>query len=183
MTQIRRVARREIYKGRVFDLTVDRFRDEDEDREFDIEIVQHNGGAAILPVEEDGTLVLIRQWRYPLGHELVEIPAGRIDEGDDPESAARRELEEEAGLQAGRVDSLGSMLPAPGYTTERIHLFLARELTVVPQRLEEDERVEIVRMSLDEALAAVDRGEIDDGKTVVALLRYARKTPVDRADV
>ena len=172
--KIRRTGRREIYSGHVFDLTVDRFRDEDENREFDIEIVHHNGGAAVLPVEEDGTLVLIRQWRYPLGHELIEIPAGRIDEGDDPKSAAARELEEEAGLRAGRIESLGSMLPAPGYTTERIHLFLARDLTSVPQRLEEDERVEIVRMTLAEALAAVDSGEIDDGKTVVALLRFAR---------
>ena len=172
---IRRVARRDVYSGRVFDVSVDRFRDEGRGgREFDIEIVHHNGGAAALPVDADGAVVLVRQWRYPLGRASLEIPAGRIEPGDDPEAAARRELEEEAGLRAGRVEPLAELFVAPGYSTERIYVYLARELAPVPQRLDEDEVVELVRMSLDEALSAVDSGEIDDAKTVVALVRARR---------
>jgi ADP-ribose diphosphatase len=169
----RRVGAREVYRGRVFDVEVERFRDDAEEREFDIEVIRHNGGAGVLPLDANGEVVLIRQWRYPLDRECLEVPAGRIEPGDDPEATARRELEEEAGLAAGRIDPLGSILPAPGYCTERVWLYLARDLRPVGQRLEEDERVEIVRLTLDEALAAVASGAIDDAKTVVALLRYA----------
>ena len=172
---IRRVSRRDVYAGRVFDVSVDRFRDDArEGREFDIEIVHHNGGAAALPVDADGSVVLVRQWRYPLGRELLEIPAGRIEPGDDPRTSALRELEEEAGLTAGRVDPRAEILVAPGYSTERIYIYLARDLAPVPQRLDEDEVVEVVRMPLAEALAAADAGEIDDSKTIVALLRASR---------
>jgi ADP-ribose pyrophosphatase len=172
--RFRRVNRHEVFRGRVFDAWVDRFRDEADGREFDIEVVEHNGGAAVLPVDADGRVVLVRQWRFPLGRETLELPAGRIEPGDDPQATACREMEEEAGLRAGRVESLGSILPAPGYLTERVWLYLARDLEAVPQRLEEDEFVEIVRMTIDEALDAIDAGEIDDAKTVVALLRAAR---------
>jgi ADP-ribose pyrophosphatase len=170
-----RVATREVYRGRVFGVDVERFRDDAASREFDIEVVRHDGGAGILPVDADGSVILVRQWRYPLGRECLEVPAGRIEHGDDPEATARRELEEEAGLRAGTVESLGSILPAPGYCTERVWIYLARDLTPVPQRLEEDEIVELVRMPLDEAIAAVASGEIDDAKTVVALLRHAAR--------
>jgi ADP-ribose pyrophosphatase len=175
MARIRRTGRDEIYRGRVFDVTVDTFADDDTDGgPIRIEVVRHNGGACVLPFDADGSVVLVRQWRYPLDRTSLEIPAGRIEPGDDPEATARRELEEEAGLSAGTVESLGSILPGPGYTTERVHIYLARDLTPVPQRLDEDERVEVVRMKLDDALAAVESGEIDDAKTVVALLRAAR---------
>jgi len=170
-----RVARREVYRGRVFDVEVERFRDDAEGREFDIEVVRHNGGACALPVEADGRLVFVRQYRYPLRREVLEVPAGRIEPGDDPEATAARELEEEAGLRAGRLESLGSILPAPGYSTERVWIYLARDLTPVAQRLEEDERVEVVRLTLDDALTALGTGEIDDAKTVVAILRYASR--------
>lgn len=178
MTDIRRVGRREIYTGRIFDLTVDRFRDEaTPDREFDIEVVHHNGGAAVVPVFDDGSICLIRQWRYALGGVSIEIPAGRIEPGDDPRSTALRELEEEAGLCAAAIEPLGSMLPAPGYCTERLYLFVARDLSQVPQRLDEDERVDVLRMQFADALDAVVRGEIDDAKTVIAILRLAAARP------
>ena len=170
--RVRRTGRREVFEGRVFSVSVDRY--EAEGREFDIEVVRHSGGACVLPIDADGRVVLVRQWRYPLERECLEVPAGRIEAGDDPQATACRELEEEAGLAAGRVEPLGSILPAPGYDTERVWIYLARDLAPVPQRLEEDELVEIVHLTLDEALAAVDAGEIDDAKTVVALLRYAR---------
>lgn len=178
MTRIRQTNSREIYRGKVFDLTVDRFVDDDGDeREFEIEVVHHSGGAAVLPIDANGEVVLIRQWRYALGRTLLEAPAGRIENGDDPAATAARELEEEAGLSAGRIEPLGSILVAPGYTTERIHLFLATDLTPVPPRPDEDERIEVVRMPFDEALARIDDGEIDDAKTVVALLRTAARRP------
>lgn len=176
MTRIRQIDRREIYRGRVFDLTVDRFVDDDgDDREFEIEIVHHSGGAAVLPIDANGDVILIRQWRYALGRTLLEVPAGRIEPGDDPAATAGRELEEEAGYSAGTIEPLGSILVAPGYTTERIYLFVATNLTSVPPRPDEDERIEVVRMPFDEALARIDRGEIDDGKTTVALLRAAAR--------
>lgn len=174
MTVPRRTGTREVYRGRVVDLVVDRFHDEEADREFEIETVVHTGGAGILAVDADGSVVLVRQWRYPLDREVLEIAAGRIEAGDDPQETACRELEEEAGLRAGRVESLGSILTAPGYCTERVWLYLALDLAEVPQRLEEDERVEVVRMPLDAAVAMIASGEIDDAKTVVALLRYAQ---------
>jgi len=173
---IKRVGRREIFSGRVFDLSVDRFRDEDRDgREFDIEIVHHSGGSAILPVDENGNVLLIRQWRYALDRDCLEIPAGRIEPGDDPLKTAHKELEEEAGLLASRMDLLAEIQVAPGYTTERIYVYEATGLTSVPQRLEEDERVEVIPMTFDEALAKVDSLEIDDAKTIVALLVAARR--------
>ncbi len=176
MTRIRQTGSREIYLGRVFDLTVDRFVDDDvDDREFEIEVVHHSGGAAILPLDANGDVVLVRQWRYALGRTLLEAPAGRIEDGDDPATTARRELEEEAGYAAGTIESLGSILVAPGYTTERIHIFLATDLTPVPPRPDEDERIEVVKMPFEEALARIDGGEIDDAKTIVALLRTAAR--------
>jgi ADP-ribose pyrophosphatase len=171
----RRVARREIYSGRVFDVTVDRFADEERDCEFDIEIVHHNGGAGALAVDDDGSVVLIKQWRYPLGRYSLEIPAGRIEPGDAPEATARRELEEETGLRAARVEPLAEVQSGPGFTTERLYLYLATGLAPVPQNLDEDERVEVVRMTIAEAAAAVDDGRIDDAKTVTAILRGREK--------
>ena len=178
MTRIRQTSRREIYRGKVFDLTVDRFVDDDgDDREFEIEVVHHSGGAAVLPIDANGDVVLVRQWRYALGRTLLEAPAGRIENGDDPKTTAARELEEEAGYRAGTIEPLGSILVAPGYTTERIHLFLATDLTEVPARPDEDERIEVVRMPFDEAVAKIDGGEIEDAKTIVALLRASSRRP------
>jgi ADP-ribose pyrophosphatase len=171
----RLVSRREIYEGRVFGVTVDRFADDERGVEFDIEIVHHNGGAGTLAVTDEGTIVLIRQWRYPLGRFSLEIPAGRIEPGDVPEATARRELEEETGLRATRVEPLAEINSGPGFTTERLYLYLATGLTASSQRLDEDERIEIVHLSMDEALAAVDDGRIDDAKTVVAILRGREK--------
>jgi ADP-ribose pyrophosphatase len=171
VSEPRIIRRREIYSGRVFDVTVDRYADEETGREFDIEIVQHNGGAGALAVDDDGSLILIRQWRYPLDRYSIEIPAGRIEPGDDPEVTARRELEEETGLRASRVEPLAEVNSGPGFTTERLYIYLATGLAPTSQSLDEDERVEIIRMSMDEALAAVDDGRIDDAKTVIAILR------------
>ena len=170
MTRIRRTGRDEIYCGRVFDVTVDTFADDDAGGgPIRIEVVRHNGGACVLPFDADGSVVLVRQWRYPLERTSLEIPAGRIEPGDDPEATARRELEEEAGLSAGTVESLGSILPGPGYTTERVHIYLARDLT--PSKLEGDEDYEIgleprPLATLDALFAS---GELRDARVIAAL--------------
>jgi ADP-ribose pyrophosphatase len=162
-----------IFQGRIISLAVEEHRLPD-GRSARFEIVRHPGGAAVLPVLPDGRLVLIRQWRPAVGAMVLELPAGRLEPGEAPETCARRELQEEVGYRPGHLEPLGELLPAVGFCDERIHLFLARELEPVPQALEPDEYLEIVPLTLAEALERLDRGEIPDGKTALALLRYAR---------
>jgi ADP-ribose pyrophosphatase len=125
----------------------------------------------MLPVDGDGRVLLVRQYRYAVGAYVWELPAGRLDAGETPEEGARRELVEEAGLEAGRVEPLLSFYTTPGFCDEVIHVFRASDLRVVPARPEEDERIEPTWFALDEALAMIDRGAIKEGKTLIALLR------------
>jgi ADP-ribose pyrophosphatase len=143
-----------------------------------LEIVRHRGAAAVLPVYapgEDGAgrepeVVLLRQYRHAVGAMLWEAPAGKLDEGEAPESCAARELEEEAGVKAARLFPLMVLLTTPGFSDERIHLFLATGLEAGQQAHERHEVIECHRLALDEALRMVERGEIVDAKTVVLLL-------------
>ncbi|HYE96746.1 MAG TPA: NUDIX hydrolase [Rubricoccaceae bacterium] len=138
------------------------------------EWIDHPGASAVVPLFDDGTVVLLRQYRYPPQREFLEVPAGKLDKGDEaPEAVAQRELGEEAGLRAGRFTSLGQTFPCIGYSNEVIHLFLAEDLSEVEGRLEEDEFVVPVRMPFAEAVAMARRGEILDGKSCVALLLAA----------
>ena len=145
--------------------------------EVEIEIVHHNGGAGTLPVFEDGTVALVRQWRYPLARYSLEIAAGRIEPGHTPEETAARELEEELGFRAGELSKIGEFFVAPGYCEERIYVYLARKLEPCEQNLDDDEEVEVVRMPFAEALARVHSGEIDDGKSIITLLLASRLLP------
>jgi ADP-ribose pyrophosphatase len=161
-----------IHRGRVFDMSVSRFQSA-EKGEVDIEIVHHNGGAGALPLFDDGTVALVRQWRYPLGRYSLEIAAGRIEPGHTPEQTAARELEEELGYRANLFRKLSEFQVAPGYTEERIHVYLASGLEKSAQNLDDDEEVEVVRMSFADALSRVRSGEIDDAKSIIALLLAA----------
>ena len=161
-----------IYRGRVFDLSVSRFQSA-EKGEVDIEIVHHNGGAGALPLFDDGTVALVRQWRYPLGRYSLEIAAGRIEPGHTPEETAVRELEEELGYRARNLTELAAFQVAPGYSEERIYVYLATGLEESTQDLDEDEEIEVVRMSFRDALARVHSGEIDDAKSIITLLLAA----------
>lgn len=135
------------------------------------EWIKHPGGAAVVPLFEDGTTRLVRQYRYVPRRALLEIPAGKADyEGEDPEAVAARELEEEIGWRAGRLVRLGVFHPCIGYSDECIHVFLALDLVKVEQRLDQGEFLEIVTMPFDEAVARARRGDLLDMKTVVALL-------------
>ena len=134
------------------------------------EVVRQRGSVAALPVLDDGRVVLIRQYRYAVDERVWEIPAGRIDPGETPEEGARRELEEEIGYTAAALEPLCTFYTTPGFCDERMHLFRASGLRKVPARPEEDERIETAFFPLDEARAMIGRGEVREGKTLVALL-------------
>lgn len=135
------------------------------------EWIEHPGASAVVPVFDDGTVVLLRQFRYPPRREFLEVPAGKFDEdGESAVDLARRELREEAGVEAERWTPLGKTYPGIGYSNEVIHLFLAEGLTEVEAGSDDDEFVEPVRMPLAEAVRMAKAGEILDGKSCVALL-------------
>lgn len=141
------------------------------------EICEHLGGVGVLPIDKDGNIILVRQYRYPYDELTLEIPAGKLDhgEGEDIEACGMRELKEETGCTAGRIVPLGCIYPSPGFLTEVVHLFAALDLTEGEMQLDEGEFVEVVRLSLAEVEAMVERNEIRDGKTVVALYRARLK--------
>lgn len=164
----------EIFSGRVVSLSVEEHRLPD-GRRAAFEIVRHPGGAAVLPVLADGRLVLINQFRPAAGGMILEIPAGRLEPGEAPDVCVCRELQEEVGYRAGRLEKLGEMLTAVGFCDEVIHLYVATELVPVPVAPEPDEYIEVLELPLAEALAMVREGRIPDGKTQLALLLYALK--------
>ncbi len=139
-----------------------------------LDVIRHPGASAVVPILADGRVLLIRQYRYAAGGFILEVPAGKLDPGEEPEHCARRELEEETGLRAQRIEALGSILTTPGFTDERIHLFAAFDLLEVPQALEANEIIELVPTPFAEALDLIWSGEMTDAKSVVALLHTAR---------
>lgn len=172
-----KIAERKIFDGRIVALAIEEHCLPN-GRRAEFEVLHHPGGAAVLPLLDDGRVVLIRQYRSALNGMLLEIPAGRLEPNESPEACVRRELVEEVGYRADRVEKLGEMLPAVGFCDERIHLFAATGLIPVPQALEPDEYIEVLPLPLDEALAMVVRGEIPDGKTQLALLLWQGRRAV-----
>lgn len=141
-----------------------------------LDVVRHPGAAAIVPFASEDEVLLIRQYRHAAdASTLLEVPAGKLDPGESPEVCAARELEEEAGQRAGRLESLGWIWTTPGFTDEKIHLFAAFDLTPVPQRPEDDEVIEVVPTPLAAALEMVWDGSLNDAKSALALLRAARR--------
>ena len=135
------------------------------------EWINHPGAAAVIPLFDDGTTILVRQYRYAARQAVLEVPAGKADyEGEDPAAVAARELEEETGWRAGRLVSLGASYPCIGYSNERIHVYLAEELIQVEQCLDGGEFLELVTLDFDEAVAMARRGDLQDMKTILALL-------------
>jgi ADP-ribose pyrophosphatase len=170
-----RVLRHErVYSGRVLDLDVDEVAEPGGVRGTR-EVVRQTGSVAALPVHDDGRLVLVRQYRYPVDAHVWELPAGRLDPGENPEEGAGRELEEEVGLKARSLEPLLVFWTTPGFCDEVMHLFRATGLQMVPPRPEEDEDIEVATFTLSEAQAMMARGEIREGKTLVALLLEAAR--------
>lgn len=163
-----------IFEGRIVSLNLEEHELPDGRRAV-FEMVRHPGGAAILPLLEDGRVLLIRQFRPAGGGMVWEIPAGRLEPDEEPEACVRREIQEELGYRAGKVEKLGEMLTAVGFCDEVVHLYLGTDLEPVERALEPDEYIEVVDMPLAEALEMVERGEIPDGKTQLALLLARRK--------
>lgn len=172
MKQGERLSSKQVFQGRTIRLDVDRVRLPN-DRESDLEIVHHPGAAAIVPVLENGDVLLIRQYRYATGGWLLEIPAGKLDPGEDPAHCARRETEEETGYRPSELRPLGWVWTSPGFLDEKIWLYLATGLEPTAQSMDEDEVLEIERMPFREAVDKALSGEIHDVKSALALLRAA----------
>lgn len=140
-----------------------------------IHVLRHPGAVAIIPFLDKNTIILIKQYRHALGDYIWEIPAGTVDPGEDLPECARRELIEETGFCAREVTPIGEIFPAPGYSDERLHLFMACDLTPGVQKLEPDEVLHVSRVSFADALAMIDRGEIRDAKTIAALMLVGKR--------
>jgi ADP-ribose pyrophosphatase len=162
---------KKIFEGRVFDVTVDTIREDD--ITYDRDVVRHPGSAVIVPVFEDGSVALVRQYRHPAVRYLLEIPAGTLEKGERPDEGAARELEEELGVVAGRLIKLTEFFVSPGFCEEKMWLYLATELTETQQGLDEDEIVEVVRIPFSRALEMITDGEIEDAKTIIGLMLAA----------
>ena len=134
------------------------------------EVVEHPPSVVVVPIDSNGDMVMVRQFRYPVGETLVEAPAGSVEDGELPEQSAQRELQEEIGYRAESLERLGSFWMSPGYCTELMYAFVARGLSPSTLDPDDDENIEVVRRPLSEARALIERGEVRDAKTIAALL-------------
>jgi len=163
------ISHRRVYAGRVLSLDVDEI-EEPSGIQATREVVRHSGSVVILAVDEQDRLVLVRQYRYPVDDAIWEIPAGRQDPGESPEEGAHRELQEEVGARAETLARVLTFYASPGFCDEVMHLFRATGLTLAPARPEPDEHIEARWVTLAEARAMAERGEVKDAKTLLALL-------------
>jgi ADP-ribose pyrophosphatase len=161
------------YQGRAFTVRCDTLRNPD-GRETRFDIVEHVDSVIILPLEADGHLLFVRQYRHAVGLDLLELPAGTLEDGEVPEECAKRELREETGMAAGKLESLGGFYLAPGYSTEYMHVYVATELHNDPLESDADEFLTVERIPVANALLLCEQGEIPDAKTLAAIL-LARK--------
>src|SRR6266478_6720236 len=161
----------EVFRGRIFDVIVDTVREGE--MTYQREVVHHPGSAVIIPIYDDGTVALVKQYRHPVLRYLLEAPAGTLAKGETPEIGAARELEEELGVVAGTMEKLIEFFVSPGFCEEKMWLYLATDLTETAQRLEDDELIEVVRLPIDRALQMITEGEIEDAKTIIGLMLAA----------
>ena len=159
---------RNIYKGRVIDLKLETVTLPN-GHTVDLELIHHPGATAIVPMKDDETVLLIRQYRHAAGGYILEIPAGKLDPGEDPRECAARELEEEIGFRAAALESLISFYSTPGFTDEVIYLFKATGLTSGRQNLGRDEVLDVIELPLERAIAQIGDGTIRDAKTIIGL--------------
>lgn len=177
MSDSPRVATRRVYSGRVLNLDIDTVRFPN-GTQGELEIIRHPGASAVIPFlsdpgGDDPEVLLIRQYRYAAEKYVYEVPAGRLDPNETPDHCARRELREETGCEAERVEHLYTMYTTPGFTDEKIHIFMATGLIRGQDAREVDEFIEIETMALSRALRLIEQGEIQDAKTALAILYAA----------
>lgn len=158
------------FDGKIVKLFVDEVELEDGRKSFR-EVIKHPGGVCVLPLEEDGTVLFVRQFRYPHQKVLMEIPAGKLEYGENHRECGLRELREETGCTCERFDYLGNLIPTPAYCGEVIHMYLARGLNHGEQKLDAGEFLDIIKIPLDKAVEMVMNNEIEDSKTQIAILK------------
>jgi len=161
----------EVFHGRVFNVMVDEIREGD--KVYKREVVQHPGSAVIIPVFDDGTIALVRQYRHPAVRFLLEAPAGTLRPNEAPEIGATRELEEELGFVTGKIEKLSEFFVSPGFCAEKMWVYLATELQETKQQLDDDEILEVVRLPFSQALTMISSGEIEDAKTIIGIMLAA----------
>jgi ADP-ribose pyrophosphatase len=157
-----------IYEGRVFDVRIDVIREGE--NEYSREIVAHQGSAVIVPVFANNTVALVRQYRHAAKKHLLEIPAGTLGKDESPEDGARREVEEEIGAAAGKIEKLTEFFVSPGFLTEKMYVFLATDLRETKQNLDEDEFLSIEKFTFPQIFELVKNGAIEDAKTMVGVI-------------
>jgi len=165
---IKTLDRKDIFKGKVIDLSVDTVIFSRQ--QVEMERINHPGGAAMVPLLSDESVILIKQYRHCMGDTIWEIPAGRLEQNENPLDCAKRELVEEVGFKATNIQKLTEIYSAPGYCNEVIYIYLATELVPDKQKLEDDEIIKVVKLPFAKAIEKVKMGEITDAKTVVGLL-------------
>lgn len=166
------IERRSVFDGRIVKLSVDTVRLPN-GNVAELELIRHQGAAAVVPVDDDRNVLLVRQYRHAAGGWLLEVPAGKLDPGESPETCALREVEEETGFSPEELIPMGWIFTTPGFTDEKIWLFAAKGLRETKQQLEDDEVLTVERFPLDEAVALATRGELRDAKSVCSLLRLS----------
>lgn len=160
----------DIYEGKVFDVkkhTVELLNGDTVTREQ----ILHNGGVAVIAIDDDGMVFMVRQYRFGAGVETLEIPAGKLEKGENPYEAGMRELREETGYKTDKLTSLGDFLPTPAYCSEKIYLYMANKLEYCGQDLDDDEFLSVEKYPLDVLHEMVLKNEINDSKTVIAILK------------
>lgn len=173
-----KISRRNVYTGHVINLHVDEVK-KPSGQIVIREIIEHNGAVAIISLDSDNNILMVKQYRYAAAKTLLEIPAGGIEHGETPEAAVLREMQEETGYMPGRIEKIGGFYSAPGFTTEFLHIFLATEL--VPGKLiaEDTDDIELIRVPLDKIESMISSGEIEDAKSIAGLLMYLNGINID----
>jgi ADP-ribose pyrophosphatase len=166
------MSERRVQRGAQFELVTEPV-DLPNGRRVDLDLIRHPGAAAVVPFLDDERVLMIRQYRFATGGEILEIPAGKLDPGEAPEACAARELIEETGYRAGQLEKLAAIWTSPGFTDEVIHLYAAFDLEPTKQALEPDEVIELSPLPLADALAWLRQGEVVDGKSAIALMLAA----------
>ena len=170
-----------VFDGRVFNVTVDTVSEGE--LTYQREVVHHNGSAVIVPIFDDGTVALVKQYRHPAVRYLLEVPAGTLAKGERPEVGAARELKEELGVVAAQLEKLSEFFVSPGFCEEKMWVYLATELSEGEQALEDDEILDVVRLPIADALEMITSGEIQDAKTIIGLMLAAPRVGSPMLDI